>query len=68
MAHESPLIKSSPIINACASPSGEGCILYLRFMPKLLPSPRRRSKLPMSAGVDIIRISRIPASIRVESG
>ena len=35
---------------------------------ELRPSPSSRSKPAMSVGVEISRISRIPASIRVESG
>ena len=33
-----------------------------------LPSPRSRSKLGRSWGVEIIRMSRIPASMRVDRG
>ena len=41
---ESPM-NSSPNINACASPSGDGCILYSRLIPNLLPSPSNALKL-----------------------
>ena len=37
-------------------------------MPYWLPSPSNRSKLGRSLGVEMIRISRIPASISVERG
>ena len=33
-------MNSSPMINAWASPSGEGCSAYEMFTPKSLPSPR----------------------------
>ena len=37
-------------------------------MPMLEPSPRSRSKLGRSCGVEITNTSRMPASINVESG
>ena len=43
---------------------------YAKFaqMPMLEPSPRSRSKLGRSCGVEITSTSRMPASISVESG
>ena len=68
MAQESPSIKSSPIIKACANPSGDGCSLYCKLMPYLEPSPNKRSKLGKSCGVDIIKISLISANISIDNG
>ena len=56
------------MINACASPSGEGCSAYSKRTPKLLPSPKRRLKPGKSNGVEMIRISLIPASSKTDTG
>ena len=46
-----------------------GAVMLLpRRMPKWLPSPSRSSKRGVSVGVEMIRISRMPASIRVDRG
>ena len=37
-------------------------------MPNWLPSPSRRSKRGVSSGVEMMRMSRMPASMSVESG
>jgi hypothetical protein len=37
-------MKSAPIVNACASPSGEGCCANEIETPNCDPSPSRRSK------------------------
>ena len=68
MAHESPLINVSPIIKAWTNPSGEGCTSYCKLMPYRKPLPNNRSKLGKSWGVDIIKISLIPASINIDKG
>ena len=57
-----------PIRNACASPSGLGCTAYSKRTPHWPPSPSSSSKRGRSCGVEMIRISRIPASINAESG
>ena len=64
---ESPM-NSSPNMNACASPSGDGCTLYEKFIPISEPSHKRSLNLGKSVGVEIISTSVIPASIRTESG
>ena len=53
-------------MNACAKPSGEGCSAYSNFTPNWLPSPSNRLKPGKSNGVEIIRISRIPANINTD--
>lgn len=65
---ESLPINFSPIINACAKPSGEGCSAYSKCTPKSEPSPSKRWKPGKSWGVEIISISRIPANISTEMG
>ena len=57
-----------PIMNACASPSGRGCSAYSNLTPRRLPSPSRRLNAGKSSGVDIINISRMPASISTDTG
>ena len=54
-----------PIRNAWAMPSGEGWTSYEKFSPHFVPSPRSCSNRPVSWGVEMTRMSRIPASIRV---
>ena len=56
-----PPTNSRPIRNACARPPGWGCTAYWIERPIWLPSPSTRSKPPMSVGVEIRRISRMPA-------
>lgn len=58
----------SPIMKACARPSGEGCSANSRCKPKSEPSPRSLLNPGKSAGVDIMSISLIPASISTEIG
>ena len=41
----------SPMMKACASPSGEGCSAYSNFTPKSLPSPNKRWNPGKSCGV-----------------
>ncbi|MNY31869.1 hypothetical protein D3C86_1660490 [compost metagenome] len=60
--------KSRPMMNACASPSGEGCSAYWMSSPHWLPSPSMVAKRGRSCGVEMTRISRMPAVISVESG
>ena len=55
MAHESPLINSSPNKNAWANPSGEGWTLYCKEIPNWCPSPNSSSKRGVSSGVEIIK-------------
>ena len=60
---------SRPMMNACASPSG----LRLRGVVDLqcrcrAPSPSSRRKPSCSCGVVMTRMSRMPASISVDSG
>ena len=43
----------SPIMKACAKPSGDGCSAYSNFTPNWLPSPESRLKPGKSKGVDI---------------
>ena len=52
----------SPIMKAWAKPSGEGCSAYSNLTPNWLPSPKRRLKPGKSNGVEIMSISRIPAT------
>ena len=59
---------SSPIRNAWARPSGEGCTAYVIEMPNCEPSPRSRTNWSASWGVVMTRTSRMPASISVDSG
>ena len=61
-------INDSPMIKACANPSGLGCSAYSNCTPYSLPSPNNRRKPGRSCGVEIISISRIPASINTEIG
>ena len=61
-------INSSPNVNACASPSGDGCTLYCKLIPKFEPSPSNSTNLGKSLGVDIIKISLISACINTDSG
>jgi hypothetical protein len=56
------------MMNACARPSGEGCTAYEIDNPQPAPSPSNCSNRGVSCGVEMIRISRIPASISVVSG
>ena len=61
-------MKSAPMTNACASPSGLGCTAYEISMPHCVPSPRSRSNWSASSGVVMTRTSRMPAIISVDSG
>ena len=61
-------MKSAPMTNAWASPSGLGWTAYEISMPQALPSPSSRSNCSRSWGVVMTRTSRIPAIMRVESG
>ena len=60
--------KSSARMKACASPSGLGCTIQVREMPNCDPSPSIRSNCAWSSGVVMTRTSRMPASMRTESG
>ena len=42
----------SPIMKACAKPSGDGCSAYSNFTPNWLPSPESRLKPGKSKGVE----------------
>ena len=59
----SPATNASPMTNACASPLGVGCSAYSKRMPHCEPSPSRRRNIGRSCGVEMIRTSRMPASI-----
>ncbi len=61
-------MKSAPMVKAWASPSGAGCWAKVIDTPNRDPSPSSRSKDCASCGVVITRMSRIPASISVDSG
>src|SRR5439155_22629749 len=58
---ESLPINSAPIVNAWAIPLGSACTLYENFTPICEPSPSSDSIIGRSRGVEMIRISRIPA-------
>ena len=51
----------APMMNACAMPAGLACSAYSRRSPHWLPSPSRLRKRGRSCGVEMIRISRMPA-------
>ncbi|MCY1248707.1 hypothetical protein D9M72_621680 [compost metagenome] len=55
-------------MNACASPSGEGCCAYVIFTPNCDPSPSKRWNWSASWGVVMMRMSRMPANISVDNG
>src|ERR1700727_846511 len=59
----SPPTNFSPITKACASPLGSGCSAYSIRTPHSEPSPRRRRNIGRSCGVEMISVSRIPASM-----
>ena len=59
---------SAPMMKAWASPSGLGWTAKVRLMPNCEPSPSSRWKPSASCGVVMMRTSRMPASISVESG
>ena len=61
-------MKSAPMTNAWASPSGLGCTAYVIDMPHALPSPSSWTNWSWSCGVVMTRTSRMPAIISVESG
>jgi hypothetical protein len=56
------------MMKAWASPSGFGCTAYSKLTPHCEPSPSRSSKRERSSGVEIMRMSLIPASINVVKG
>jgi len=66
--HESPEMKFSPMIKAWPMPSGLAWTAYESAIPRYDPSPNSSSKRGVSCGVEMIRTSRIPASMRTESG
>ena len=47
---------------------GDGCTAYDSARPQRLPSPRSWRKRGVSSGVEMSRISRMPASISVDKG
>ena len=49
-------------------PFGSGCTAYESETPQAEPSPSSDSKRGTSSGVEISRMSRIPASISVAIG
>ena len=61
-------MKSAPMMNACAIPSGAGWTAYEIAIPHFDPSPSSCAKRGVSSGVEITRMSRTPASISVDSG
>ena len=61
-------MKSAPITNAWASPSGRGCTAYVREIPHCEPSPSNRENCSESCGVVMIRTSFTPAIISVARG
>src|SRR5437667_7434387 len=60
--------RKSAFRKACAIPSGRGWAAYRKLSPRAAPSPSRSLNLGRSSGVEMIRMSRIPASMSVESG
>ena len=58
----------SPMMNACASPSGLGCTAYSSRIPRSEPSPRSARNWSLYSGVVMMRISLMPAIMSVESG
>jgi hypothetical protein len=65
---ESVPMWSRPMMNASASPFGCGCSAYDSVSPSSVPSPSSRWKCGRSCGVEITRISRMPASISTDIG
>jgi hypothetical protein len=61
-------MNSSPMMNAWARPSGDGWVAYSIFTPSCDPSPNRARNWSLYSGVVMIRISLMPAIIRVDSG
>ena len=62
-------MNSSPRIKACARPSGLGWTLYLQVQAVLAAVTQQRLKARgVSVGVEMIRMSWMPASISVDSG
>ena len=57
------LVYANSVIKSRAIPKVED-----NFKPKSLPSPNKASNLGVSVGVEIIKISLIPASISVDNG
>ena len=67
-ATDSSPMKSAPMTNACAMPSGRACVAYSMRSPSRLPSPSNRRNWSWSSGVVMIRNSETPALIKVASG
>jgi hypothetical protein len=63
-----PARNSSAISSACAMPSGLGCRANVSVRPQAAAPENSFSNSGRSCGVAIIRISRMPAAIRVASG
>ena len=61
-------MNSSPMMNACARPSGFGCTAKRMSIPHALPSPRSWWNIGASCGVVMTSTSRMPASSSVLSG
>ena len=64
----SPPMNSRPMMNACARPSGFGWTAYLNAGPIARRRRAAARNAARSSGVVITRMSRMPASIRVEAG
>ena len=59
-------MNSSPMMNACARPSGDGCTAYSMRMPSSLPSPSSALNWELYSGVVMTRTSRMPAIMSVD--
>ncbi len=64
----SPSRNSAPTRNAWAIPFGSAWVAYRNDTPNLLPSPSSASNRGRSTGVVMIKMSRMPACIRVAIG
>ena len=61
-------MNSLPSTKAWARPLGTSWTLYESFSPSVRAVAEERLEPRQSIGVEMIRISRMPASISVESG
>ena len=61
-------MKSAPMRKACAMPSGRAWTWYSSRIPNWEPSPSSRRNWSWSSGVVMMRISRIPDIMSVDSG
>ncbi len=62
-------MNSSPMMKACARPSGDGCTAYSMSHAELdAVAEQRAGTASLYSGVVMIRTSRMPAIISVDSG